>query len=82
MKLVIDIDKDKYDRLDYLDVITLKETIRNGKPLPKGHGRLIDVNDLEMDADWSDYYDGYTAYSDSMINCAPTIVEADKECAE
>lgn len=35
MKLVIEIDKDKNDRLDYLDVITLKEIIRNGKPLHK-----------------------------------------------
>lgn len=35
IRLVIEIDKDKYDRLDYLDVITLKEIIRNGKPLTK-----------------------------------------------
>lgn len=92
MKLVIEIPDEVYTfiRNVWKDVepdkrspfSELCKAVENGKPLPKGHGRLIDVNDLEMDADWSDYYDGYTAYSDSMINCAPTIVEADKECAE
>ena len=47
--------------------------------LPKGHGRLIDADELELDADWDDYYDGYTAYSESMIKYAPTIIEADTE---
>ena len=91
MKLVIDILEEEYinikNAINSLIENDIERTsmskvclaILNGTPLPKGHGRLIDVNDLEMDADWSDYYDGYTAYSDSMINCAPTIIEADKE---
>ena len=50
--------------------------IANGTPLPKGHGRLIDVSDLIPD---SDYEDGmFYAVSVGAINGAPTIIEADK----
>lgn len=30
--------------------------------------RLIDADELELDAEWSDYYDGFTSYSQSQIN--------------
>lgn len=79
MKLVIEIDKDKNDRLDYLDVITLKEIIRNGKPLPKGHGRLKDVD--WIDDNCPDYRteDGAWCYKWEDIDNAPTIIEAESE---
>ena len=84
IELVIKIPKIMYEGVKLHRVLDttvdyILEAVENSTPLPKNHGRLIDVNDLEFDADWSDYYDGYTACSDSMINCAPTIVEADKE---
>ena len=44
------------------------EAIRNGTPLPKGHGRLIDADDLE-----SRMKIGYC-----IVRDAPTIIEADK----
>lgn len=71
MKLVIEIDKDKNDRLDYLDVITLKEIIRNGKPLPKGHGRIVDENKITSF--------GWNSTDNHAVVDAPTIMEADKE---
>ena len=82
MQIVIEIDEEEYNKaLDgNFNVTAFNDAVRKySTPLPKGHGRLIDADNLEMDADWSDYYDGYTAYSEDMINCAPTIIEADKE---
>lgn len=90
MQIVIDIDPEyikqidrirfliggKEDRILQFNVIN---AIKIGTQLPKGHGRLIDADALELDADWNDYCDGYIAYSASMINNAPTIIEADKE---
>lgn len=58
------------------------EGVINGTPLPKGHGDLIDRDSLVLDCDWSDYYDGFSAYSESQVRLAPIIIEADKEDAE
>lgn len=44
------------------------KAIANGTPLPKGHGRLIDANDV----------DNHIIGSVDLRDC-PTIVEADKE---
>lgn len=90
MQIVIDIDEEYIKQIDRIRFliggkedrslqINVINAIKNGTPLPKGHGRLIDVDDLELDADWNDYCDGYIAYSGSMIKYAPTIIEADKE---
>ena len=47
--------------------------IKNGIPLPKGHGRLIDADALNFtDIDSANYGSNY-------IRIAPTIIEADKE---
>ena len=34
---------------------------------------LIDRNELEPDTEWSDYYDGFTSYSQSQINGAVEV---------
>ena len=76
MKIVIDIDDNLYTRLfdngvdNYDDAVDMAKAIRKGTPLPKGHGRLIDV---------SEYYKG--SYNDAreFLDNAPTIIEADKE---
>ena len=78
MKILIDIDDQKYKWIvenpqAYTD--ELHDAIRNGTPLPKGHGDLIDRDSLELDSDWSDYYDGFSAYSESQVRLAPTIIE-------
>ena len=35
--------------------------------------RLIDADELELDTEWSDYYDGFTSYSQSQINEAEEV---------
>lgn len=46
--------------------------------VPTPHGRLIDADELETDAEWSERYDDYTAFSRAQINAAPTIIEAEE----
>ena len=79
MKLIIDIPEEAY-KLRVCNPLwfdsNMDKAIRNGTPLPKGHGRLIDESDLIPD---SDYEDGmFYAVSVGAINGAPTIIEADK----
>ena len=47
------------------------EAIRNGTPLPKGHGRLIDADVLA-----DGFEDNYEFCEE--VNATPTIIEADK----
>ena len=35
--------------------------------------RLIDAEELELDTEWSDYYDGFTSYSQSQIDEAEEV---------
>ena len=60
-----------------IDNFTL--AIANGTPLPKGHGRLKDVDWIENNCDehHSDK-DGSWCYAWRDIDNAPTIIEADK----
>ena len=61
MQIVIDIDENLYTRLfDNGDkyVVDMRRAcvaIRKGKPLPKGHGRLIDA-DRTLAKAWADFY--------------------------
>ena len=87
MQIVIDID-DKYKDMisdinprkgSILNDIIL-DAAKNGTPLPKGHGRLIDESDLMPD---SDYEDGtFYAVSIGQIKRASTIIEADRAESE
>lgn len=52
---------------------TLLRAIRNGTPLPKGHGRLIDA-----DAVYDDFEKGEYDFEESL-EFAPTIIPADNE---
>lgn len=95
MQIVIDIDDGDYNRIqdipDVLNSLTSRtySAIRNGTPLPKGHGRLIDADkflkDNEAYTGWildSSDWGGKNAYKDALedlVNEAPTIIEADKE---
>lgn len=80
LKLVIRIPERDYDlACNYPEVLiaTYAHCIKNGIPLPKGHGRLKDVDRLES----HDEYDGQgftkSVYKDDIDNL-PTIIEADK----
>ena len=90
MKIVIDIPDQKYKWIvdnpqTYTD--DLCEAIRNGTPLPKGHGRIIDYGYV-VDAidDWinaEEYdYTNATDYLRNRIRNIPTIIEADKAESE
>lgn len=62
----------------------LERIILNGTPLPKGHGRLKDIDEL-----YSIFKENCNAYNidnlsfisemDMNFDLAPTIIEADKE---
>lgn len=80
MQIVIDINDNEYLGIkNYPDNITsypvtihLYEAVRNGTPLPKGHGRLIDA-DVLVDGMEDDY-----EFCEA-INATPTIIKSDKE---
>lgn len=54
MKIVIDIAKEEYECVMITGVIgnftAVSNAIFNGRPLPKGHGRLIDADALQKHA--------------------------------
>lgn len=83
MKLVITIDDDIYD--DYLkqgatlpkygtEIDSLYKALWNGVPLPKGHGKIIDVNVLLDEMRATRTYDIPFA-----LERIKPIIEADKE---
>ena len=94
MKLVIDIPKHIYDcvigrtvLLSHMDGMC--KAIEEGVPLPKGHGRLKDVDafisKVKADREHSAYSRSWTA--DDVLNAldnsyAPTIVAANSEVEE
>lgn len=63
----------------------LYKAIANGTPLPKGHGRLIDADDLDLkridiilSGEVKDTVDALSKMG-MLIITAPTVIEADKE---
>lgn len=74
MKIVIDIDENVYTRLFDAGENTMRDmrvacsAIRKGTPLPKGHERLIDADNVN----------NHIIGSVNLRDC-PTIIEADKE---
>lgn len=92
MQIVIDIDEETYKDIkrgkiysSYRDVPQESVVaIANGTPLPKGHGRLIDVIKLKAKMfglpkkSNRAYWDGVDDVGD-LIDKATTIIEADKE---
>lgn len=89
MQIVIDIDENVFTRLfdngieDYEmspeDISAMATAIRSGKTLPKGHGDLIDRNEL---LDNSYKINSIYCLYDVVVNVddikdAPTIIEAE-----
>ena len=97
MQIVINIDDEDYDDITLTGeniinlgvLLDLREAVRNGTPLPKGHGRLIDADALEKKmcdreeklgddrALWES-----SAVSVALDMFASTIIEADKTESE
>jgi len=84
MKVIIDIDEDMYKACQRavnnpkMTVDEVDVAIANGTPLPKGHGRLIDADEIQFENVEFDTYSDYSRAFDA-IDYAPTIIEADKE---
>lgn len=81
MQIVIDIPDKIYKELTETAIIvtevypsTIERALTEGIVLPKGHGRLIDADDMELPPE--------ELISRMIVAEAPTIVEADKEGAD
>lgn len=95
MKIVIEIDEARFKDIRRIAEVqlernhfqTVEQIIANGTPLPKGHGRLIDADELKtlsyevlVDTDNPNRADGLSSYNglvEDDIDLAPTIIEAD-----
>lgn len=81
IELVIKIPEKVYNALTHTEfdanlvVDEMRKAIAKGTPIPKGHGRLIDADKLELDDGYSNYDGYYHKYSQSQIYNAPTIIE-------
>lgn len=89
MQIVIDISKEKYDDIMSMDWVNCRRffdeeirAIHDGKVLPKGHGRLIDADELERTME----KDKRRALSfvdlTDFVWLAPTIIPAESEVEE
>ena len=86
MQIVIDIDDVDYEYIKNGCIVPIKidnhiyYAIRNGKPLPKGHKRLIE-DDFEVGPvfDKEGNRVGYQYITQEDLNNAPTIIEAESE---
>ena len=78
MKVVIDINEVDYELcknpMQPMPFHSIKRAIANGTPLPKGHGRLIDADEL-LNAN----IDTFSQQTELKIKLASVIIEADKE---
>ena len=90
MKIAIEIPDKIYDGIKkrfpgdlcYMDVFVMAKAIMNGTILPKGHGRLIDADELEECKEIMNTISGESKYAVRMddVRLVPTIIEADKVC--
>ena len=79
IELVIKIPEEMYAQIideNCIDtmLIPYKDIVKNGTPLPKGHGRLIDETEIKK-CGWN--FIDHHAKTD-----APTIIESDKAGSE
>jgi hypothetical protein len=90
MELVIKIPEEVYEHIlkaksvpDVLgiDIVNTINAVKNGKPLPKGHGRILDEKDIldtkNNDGGWYDLVD-----MPEYIAGVKAIIEADKAESE
>lgn len=81
MEIVIKIPDEMYDAImqDTESEMYIIDVIKHGTPLPKGHGRLIDISEYE-----DNYFNAAIQYDDGdrthekYTFVIPTIIEAEK----
>ena len=86
MQIVIELSKEELDDIknnDYIDntYYTMFDAITNGVVLPKGHGKLIDINNINViELEDSLHIIRHEKGDDVDVYIdAPTVVEADKD---
>lgn len=86
MQIVIDMSDDDYRKVQdgRASVSMMRKIIRNGTPLPKGHGRLIDAEELEECKEIMNNIMGESKYAVRMddVRNMQTIIESENEGAE
>lgn len=91
MRLIIEIPDFVYGLAEKTNILrsnieALEKAIIEGKPLPEGHGRLIDADAYkEQNNDILDCEIDHPKYQDTLrelIDNAPTIIEAESEGKE
>ena len=87
MQIVIDIPDGCYDELcnaqfPIQDAYRLVAWIKNGTPLPKGHGRLIDADRLRSMYSINRANFNTVVGIQKWVDDMPTIIEADKTESE
>lgn len=86
IEVVIKIPEEMYAQVmdeDGIDtmLIPYDDIVKNGTPLLKGHGKLIDADDLDITTITTDDYSGNEVLDVVLkddIDDAPTIIKADK----
>ena len=81
IELVIKIPKEEYEMIvdsEDCGLHTLTRAVAHGTILPKGHGRIGDLDALRCENVDFDTYNDYCTMFDE-IEAAETIIEADKE---
>jgi hypothetical protein len=91
IELVIKIPERAYNLLktsgvDWLGAEHILNAVANGTPLPEGHGRLIDADEIiyltnEIEAEDREE-ELYHLFLKTVLADAPTIIEADKTESE
>ena len=90
MQIVIDINEEEYNLIKRTNshyLIRYERMIKNGVPLPKGHGRLIDADEFhhileDMPIRDNDKWFNWLQRACNRLADAPTILEADKAESE
>lgn len=86
IELVIKISEEKYKIIKNHTgpMVWVEHLIKNGTPLPKGHGRLIDADDIRViELEDSLHFIQHKKGDDVDVYIdAPTIIEADREAEE
>ena len=90
MQIVIDIPEETFRNFmsgkeDDYDISHYRLGLWQGTVLPKGHGRLIDIDNATKDIDTVKKYFTTNILDGVIVGVAcsaPTVIEADKESAE